>query len=387
MGSNKPTGQEWKNWKRKRNRERVAMNMSPNPASWEDEWNSVHGIQEAKEQNAIQFLQSEVSRLKKESLSQAVIREEIFKLSAIKPDPPSWLSKPNNPKLPGVPTLLLSDWHFPEVVDPKQILGCNGYNIKIAKERGTRCIDNAIELLKCHMVKPEYPGIVVCLAGDMVSGDIHQELRETNEMPTIAAVVELFKFLTNGIRKLADEFGRVYLPCVAGNHSRTTAKPVSKNKAKTSYDWLLYTMLESAFEGDDRVKFNISEGPDLYYRIYSHRYLLTHGDQARGGDGQVGFIGPLKRLNYRKQSRNLSIGQPYDTLVCAHFHQYTPWWKMIVNGSLVGYNEYAFQGNFEFEEPKQALWLTHPDRGITFHMPVFVDEPRKHEETPWVSWK
>lgn len=44
------------------------------------------------------------------------------------------------------------------------------------------------------MVNPDYPGIVVALAGDMVSGDIHQELKETNEVPTIASVVELFQF-------------------------------------------------------------------------------------------------------------------------------------------------------------------------------------------------
>lgn len=387
MGSDKPTGQEWRNWKRKRNRERAAMNMPPNPASWEDEWNSVHGLEEAKEQNAIQFLQGEVSRLKKESLSQAVIREEIFKLSAIKPDPPSWLSKSNNPKLPGVPTLLLSDWHWTEWVDPKQIAGCNEYNMKIAKGRATRCIDHTIELLKHHMVKPEYPGIVVCLAGDMVSGDIHQELKETNEVPTIAGVVDLFQFLSGGIRKLADEFGNVFLPCVTGNHSRTSMKPVSKNRAQTSYDWLLYTMLEKAFEGDDRVRFMISPGPDQHFRIYNHAYLLTHGDQFRGGDGMIGFLGPVKRGDHKKRGRNSQIGLGYNTLILGHFHQLSQNSRMIINGSLVGYNEYAYQGNFEFEEPKQALWLTHPDRGITFHMPVFVDEPRKHEETPWVSWK
>ena len=164
-------------------------------------------------------------------------------------------------------------------------------------------------------------------------------------------------------------------------------KPVSKNRAQTSYDWLLYTMLEKAFEGDDRVRFMISPGPDQHFRIYNHAYLLTHGDQFRGGDGMIGFLGPVKRGDHKKRGRNSQIGLGYNTLVLGHFHQLSQNSRMIINGSLVGYNEYAYQGNFEFEEPKQALWLTHPDRGITFHMPVFVDEPRKHEETPWVSWK
>jgi hypothetical protein len=333
-------------------------------------------------------LQSEVSRLKKNNLSNAVIREEIFKLAATKANPPSWLTKKASPKAPGVPTIVLSDWHLPEVVDPEQIAGCNAYNLAIAQKRGKMCIDNTIEILKYHMVNPDYPGIVVALAGDMVSGDIHQELKETNEVPTIASVVDLFQFLTGAIKKLADEFGNVFLPCVSGNHSRTTMKPVSKMRARTSYDWLLYTMLEKAFEGDERVQFAISEGPDQLFRVYNHTYLLTHGDQFRGGDGMIGFVGPLTRGDHKKRSRNGQIGMAYDTLVCGHFHSLSQNDRVIVNGSLVGYSEYAYQGNFGFEEPKQALWLTHPERGITFHMPIFVDEPRKaQEETPWVSWK
>jgi hypothetical protein len=44
-----------------------------------------------------------------------------------------------------------------------------------------------------------------------------------------------------------------------------------------------------------------------------------------------------------------------------------------VNGSLKGYDEYAYTNNFPFEPPTQALWLTHPEFGITISMPVFVD--------------
>lgn len=61
--------------------------------------------------------------------------------------------------------------------------------------------------------------------------------------------------------------------------------------------------------------------------------------------------------------------------------------ERIVNGSLKGYDEYAYAGNFGFEEPKQALWLTHPERGITFQMPVFVEEKVKANTDAWVSWR
>ena len=59
--------------------------------------------------------------------------------------------------------------------------------------------------------------------------------------------------------------------------------------------------------------------------------------------------------------------------------------KFIVNGSLIGYNEYAYN-NYGFEPPRQALRITHPERGITFHMPVQVDGKKAVTDQPWIQW-
>ena len=65
--------------------------------------------------------------------------------------------------------------------------------------------------------------------------------------------------------------------------------------------------------------------------------------------------------------------------------QYIHLTRLIVNGSLKGYDEYAYNNNFGFEPPQQALWLTHPKHGITFRMPVQVDRKRAAPKTEWVS--
>jgi hypothetical protein len=75
----------------------------------------------------------------------------------------------------------------------------------------------------------------------------------------------------------------------------------------------------------------------------------------------------------------------YDTLIMGHFHQYMHLTRLIVNGSLKGYDEYVYNNNFPFEKPQQALWLTHPKYGITYRMPVYVDKGRKPITTSWVS--
>jgi hypothetical protein len=43
-----------------------------------------------------------------------------------------------------------------------------------------------------------------------------------------------------------------------------------------------------------------------------------------------------------------------------------------VNGSLKGYDEYAYVSNFGFETPRQAFWVTTPEHGPSFHTAIEV---------------
>lgn len=301
-------------------------------------------------------------------------------------DPPTWILEPRNKaSAPGVPTLFLSDLHWGEVVHPSQINGVNKYNLAVAHERMKSCIESAVHLLKIISPQMDYPGIVVPLGGDMISGNIHDELTATNELNSMPTVLDLFGALVGVIGSLADTFGHVFLPCVSGNHGRDTHKIWSKDRHATSFDWLLYQFLARHFDKDRRVQFYIPDGPDAYYRIYQHRYLLTHGDQFRGGDGMIGALGPIIRGDHKKRSRNAQIDMEYDTLLLGHWHQYIHLTRLIVNGSLKGMDEYAYGNNFGFEPPQQALWITHPKYRITYRMPVYVDKYREPAKTNWVS--
>jgi len=226
---------------------------------------------------------------------------------------------------------------------------------------------------------------VLPLGGDMISGNIHDELTQTNEMQTMPTVLDLYGELVGVISFMADTFGRVFLPCVTGNHGRDTHKIYAKDRHHTSFDWLLYCFLAKHFEKDSRVTFFIPDGPDAYYRVYEHRYLLTHGDQYRGGDGMIGALGPIMRGDHKKRSRNAQIDMEFDTQVMGHWHQEIFLRKLIVNSSLKGYDEYAYANNFSFEPPSQQLWVTHPKYRITYRMPVLVDRQRAAPKTEWVA--
>lgn len=337
----------------------------------------------------LKTLRSLLKKQGEDELSTAKVRSEIFKLSTAPFSPPDWtIATKTSAHSPGIPTLLASDWHHGEVVDPAQVPAeVNEYNIDIAHARARLLIERTIDLLTNHMVNPTYPGIVFALGGDMVSGDIHEELLRTNELDIMPTVIDLVGVLRWCILQLADRFGRVFIPCVTGNHGRNTHKMRSKGRNTTNFDWLIYTILEKIFETDKRVAFYVATSSDARYNVYNHRYLLTHGDQFRGGDGMIGALGPIIRGDHKKRSRNAQVGWEYDTLLMGHWHQLIQLQRLIVNGSLKGYDEYAAQNNFGYEIPRQALWLTHPKHGITISMPVNVaDAPNKKETESWVEW-
>ena len=352
------------------------------------------------ESAAVQGLRNKVSTLEKElrfaareTLDTEYVKTKIIGLSKnlAHSEPPDWALRPESSAFfgPGVPTLFCSDLHWGEVVDPKQIGGVNRYNVAIANERLRAMVEVAIDLLHNHLKLPQYPGIVFALGGDMVTGDIHEELSATNEAEIMPVVLDLWGALVWCIGRLADKFGRVFVPCVTGNHGRNTHKIRAKGRVYTNFDWLLYQFLAKRFEADDRVTFLIPDGSDAYYSVLGHRYLLTHGDQFRGGDGMIGALGPIIRGDHRKRSRNAQIDMEYDTMLCGHWHQLIQIERLIVNGSLKGYDEYAYSNNFPFEPPRQALWITHPEHGITFRAPVDVDRKarRRVESRAWAAVK
>ncbi len=338
----------------------------------------------------VRALRAQLQARSKEELSEKMVRREIFKLAEASPEPPAWLLAHKKGKsAPGVPTLFSSDWHWGEVVDGRQVGDVNRYDLEVAQQRARTMIETAIDLLTRHMANPDYPGIVFALGGDMVSGDIHEELMATNQAEMMPIFVDLFGVLIWCIDRLSDAFGHVFVPCVSGNHGRMTHKIRAKGRNFTNFDWLLYTLLEKHYiaKKDKRVQFFIPDGPDALFRIYGHRYLLTHGDQFRGGDGMVGALGPLVRGDHKKRGRNAQVNMAYDTMLCGHWHQLIQLKRLIVNGSLKGYDEYAYSNNFGFERPQQALWITHPDHGITFSMPVHAEHHQARETTPWVSFQ
>ena len=129
----------------------------------------------------IKSLEAEVRGLQRIAETEEDLRERVYGLSRLDPTPPSWLvTRPRSAKTPGVPMTIWSDWHWGETVRKEEVGGVNEFTHAVGSTRVKRLVSTTISLAKDHMVRPSYPGIVVCLGGDMITGDIHEELAVTN---------------------------------------------------------------------------------------------------------------------------------------------------------------------------------------------------------------
>jgi hypothetical protein len=281
--------------------------------------------------------------------------------------PPEWTTAPPSGTHHAVACALLSDTHFDEVVRPEELDNLNAYNREIAQLRLRAFFDGVDKMAHHYTSNIEYDGLVLMLGGDMFSGDIHEELVQTNEDTMIGSVLHWAEELTAGITQMAEQFGRVHIPVVVGNHGRQSRKPRAKFRARDNFDWMLGHMLNRHFRADERVTFQIPETADCMVPVYGHKILLTHGDQTKGGAGIGGIWPPIMRLVARKRQR-----KAFDLMVAGHWHSYTNGPDFTINGSLKGWDEYAEVSNFGFEVPQQAMWLMTAEHGITSRHPIFV---------------
>jgi hypothetical protein len=343
-------------------------------------------------------LEDEVRRLSaalktahREANVEEIVRTMIGEVIEAPRSPPAWIAEPpargRGKPDPEVPVTIWADWHLSEVVEPDEVNGFNAFNMAIAAERVERLIDKTIKLAKEHHTG-NYPGMVVNLAGDFLSGGLHPELVRTDEEEVLPACIQGMEWLEAGLRRMVDAFGRLYVPCVAGNHGRMTAKPEFKRYYRKNFDWFMYTLLAKRLADDKRIVFDIRPSNDVHYAVYDVKYLLVHGDMlgVKGGDGIIGAIGPIMRGEVKKSGQSSALGMPFDQLLMGHWHQDLWLPRATVANTLKGFDEYArLQLGAKPTRPSQPLWFVHPRNGRTAFWPVYVAPPVPPVNDNWVS--
>ncbi len=322
--------------------------------------------------------QQEESRLKREHrdlvdrLREAEARQTVLDRLSSPVMPPKIIRREKTSGLrEGAAIIMASDWHVEENVELQATAGRNEYNLKIADQRSNAFFRSARSLLDFSRTSWKIRDVILWLGGDLMTGYIHPELEESNELTPIETIIWLRQKMVDGITTLLqdDEIERLIIPCTGGNHGRVHLKKRIKTGLKNSYEWLLYQWLATHFENEPRVRFEAGPVAHQYVEVFDRTTHWHHGDEVSYWGGSGGLSIPLnKRVpkwdNVRKADYHF-IG---------HFHQFLDLGHTIINGSLIGYTEFAFSIGAEYEPPRQAFCVVDSEKGKCMTAPMWVSE-------------
>lgn len=269
---------------------------------------------------------------------------------------------------------LLSDIHIEEMVDSNNVLGLNEYNPAIAQKRLDNYFVNLVRLVSHHQMHYNIKKHIIGLLGDVIGGYIHEELRQTNAMPPLAAISFAKSCLMSGFKYLQENLNvdSIDIICVVGNHGRNTDKTQFANLTDTSYEYFLYQDIAELCRLNeyDKINFIIPQSGFAIINIFGKGYMFTHGNLGFSYKGGVGgLIVPFLRY-FGKIAPVLKI----ERIFFGHYHTTIDIAEGVGNGSVKGYDAYAMSKGLSFEKPKQSLVLLNSKRGFTNFQSIYLDD-------------
>ncbi len=263
-------------------------------------------------------------------------------------------------KMPHTFVPMWSDAHGGEVVSLEETNGANEYNWNIMLRRFDHFRRGILSFKDLY---GKVDALRVASLGDQLSGDIHDELRDTNEMPLHEATVQFGLDGAEFIESFIPYFPRITLDAVVGNHPRPFAKQRSKQKYSNA-DWTAAHVMAQRLRKTD-VEFTIPKAQKHPMMVHDKRLLLQHGDGIRSSMVGVPW-GGIVRHEARLRNQYAQLGIPFDHLLYGHYHEINMISnrRIIGNGSIKGVDEYSLDAFGGGQPAAQLLLVFHPKWGL-----------------------
>jgi predicted MPP superfamily phosphohydrolase len=272
----------------------------------------------------------------------------------------------------------LSDWHCGETVALDQMEGLNSFNLDIFRKRVSRLTFKARELLTTHWKGSAPEKIILIFGGDMITGEIHEELAKTNDAlsaPAVRECAERLAGLVMELRKIAPL--EVY--SVPGNHGRLTRKPESKGMVVNSFDTLITSIVEMVVKlnGGKGVQFFYPQSGDAVFSVYHLNFVALHGDRmgSKGGQGFMGPIATILRGIAKTRAYYAAQGKIIHYVLSGHLHTTSELPRGFSNGSLIGASEYSRDLKADPEQSSQNMIVIHSEQGVIDFQRLKPGEP------------
>jgi hypothetical protein len=258
--------------------------------------------------------------------------------------------------------LLWSDAHAAETVSPEETQGINAYDWREMMRRHDELRRGIVSYVQHRSYKVDK--LIVLGLGDMLSGNIHDELAETNEMPLAEAAVQFGLDGAEFLESLVPHFPAIEFHGVVGNHPRAHRKPRAKQKHDNA-DWIAYQIMRQRLAQVPSITWSIPRGSRALVNVYGRRILALHGDGIRSTMVSVPW-GGIIRLAEKLRNEYAAAGIAIDHFALGHYHEANSVKnrRILMNGSIKGVDEFSLERFGGGEPPTQLLLSFHPKRGL-----------------------
>ena len=228
-----------------------------------------------KEKVKVQDLKTQVNKqirelARKENLGE-ILEEKLEELKTSKPIlPTKAIDRTSSSGRDGV--MLISDMHLGSEVD--NIL--DKYNPDICKKKLGYYVDKVIKYGKENDIDKLY----VLIAGDLVSGIIHDTNRYESRLNIIEQITQVSELLSEAIAELSRHF-YIFTGIVLGNHDRCVAQK-DKSLENENFVLLIEQFIRLRLENNHRVIFiDKKDEGILEIDIKGNKCLCVHGHNDR----------------------------------------------------------------------------------------------------------
>jgi hypothetical protein len=269
--------------------------------------------------------------------------------------------------------LHLSDIHADAVVTPEEVGGIEEYNFPIACARAEQLVETTIDWTQKTLAPNfDFSALWVLVYGDLSSGTIHGAAQRSyyrNEFKNSLAIGQLLGFM---VRDLAPHFPVVNVVCVSGNHGRLTPKK-DFHGSQENFDYLIAEVARLHCRELDNTNWLIPNAWSVNLDINGIGMNVSHGDDCKSNGG-VPFYGMVRRQKGLIAMNSLQGGLRTRYFAMGHHHVSASLSDMdtelLVNGSWLGTDQYAFNALAGYREPVQLLHGMHEQNGVTWRLPV-----------------
>ena len=279
---------------------------------------------------------------------------------------------------PCAAVMRISDGHMGAVQIPDEIEGFGEFNPELCRSRQVDYAQRFCKWVDTNRGAYQIDEVHVVVTGDLISGDIHDELRVTNAFPTPVQCVRAAEVLVEQVRLVASDFAKVVVHfLVEDNHARLTKKPQAKEAGYNSLNYVVGKLVEVYLSNLTNVEFNIYPQFEKIIHVLNRQYLISHGHGIKGWMG-VPWYGIERHVGKEAKNRLQIIMDDitrakdvgFHKYLFGHYHTYIETDLYSCCPSVSGTDAHDHK-NGRHGLPGQSSWLIHP----------------KYAEFNWINFK